>query len=139
MVDKIIVFLKRVMMTILSSSLPCPVPYPAMHIILAYLLPGKGAGNLGQVSIDKNAVEVEREWMKQLYLSMAEVFGDVRAIMFYCDLDESLSEPPLVEERRSLEERFVEERRSLEESFSFLVTKVKDSELQVSIEGLEII
>jgi len=128
MVDKITVFVKRVMMTILGSSLPCPVPYPAMHIILAYLLPGKGAGNLGQVSIDKNAVELEREWMKQLYLSMAEVFGDVHDIMFYCDLDESVSEPPLVEERRSLEE-----------SFSFLVTKVKDSELQVSIEGLEII
>jgi len=127
MVDKISVFLKRVMMTILSSSLPCPVPYPAMNTILAYLLPGKGAGNLGQVSSNKTDIELEREAMEQLYLSMAEVFDHVKVIMFNIEPNTLVTEPSIVEKKRNLEE-----------NFSVLVTKVTDSELQISIEGLEI-
>merc|ERR1712098_587510 len=128
MVDKISVFLKRVMMTILSSSLPCPVPYPAMNTILAYLLPGKGGCNLGQVSINETDMEVEREAMEQLYLSMAEVFDYVKVIMFNIEPNTLVTEPSIVEKRRNLEE-----------NFSVLVTKVSDSELQIFIEGLEIV
>merc|ERR1712142_47899 len=81
-VDQIGVFVKRIMMTILGSSLPCPMPYPVMNMILAYLLPGEGAGNLGQVSINETDMEVEREAMLRLYLSMVEVFLYVKVIMF---------------------------------------------------------
>jgi len=127
MVNQIGVFVKRVMMTILGSSLPCPVPYPVMSMILVYLLPSEGAGNLGQVSINETDIAVEREAMAQLYLSMAGVFDHVQAIMFNIEPKTLPAEPS-----------FVEMKKHLEESFSVLVTKVSDSELQVCLEGFEI-
>merc|ERR1711872_341136 len=106
MVDKIGVFVKRVMMTILGNSLPCPVPYPAMSMILAYLLPSEGAGNLGQVSINETDIAVEREAMLELYLSMAGVFYYMKVIMFNVEPETLSAEPSIVEKKRSLEESF---------------------------------
>ena len=81
-VDNIFNFSKRVLLSILENSFPRTMPYPVIITILSYLLPVKGAGNIGLVSNDEAKQVEERENMVQLYFALAEVYDNVKGIMF---------------------------------------------------------
>ena len=121
-VENISNFSKRIILTILENSFPCPMPYPVMNTIQSYLLPVQGAGNIGLVSNDE-IKEVERSAMENLYLAMAEVYDHVKMIMFYI---EPMIIEPFLHEKKAI----------LVEKFEILVAVVDRSQLQLDFEGL---
>jgi len=125
-VDNIFIFSKRIILAILESSLPRPMPYPVMNTILSYLLPVKGAGNIGLVSNDEEAKVVERKDLAELYLALAEVHDHVQMIMFSTD--------PLVYEPSNMNEK----KTILVEKFEIMVATVNNFQLQLGFEGLGI-
>merc|ERR1719233_2842255 len=74
-------FVKRIIFVSVGNALPCPMPYPVIDTILSYLLPVRGAANIGPVTTDDSKDE-EKNDMIELYLTMAHAFGDVQVIMF---------------------------------------------------------
>ena len=125
-VDNIFNFSKRVLLSILENSFPRPMPYPVMNTILSYLLPVKGAGNMGLVSNDEAKQVEERENMVQLYFALAEVYDNVKGIMF--DTEPLEAEVSMMYKSKAI----------LVENFETLVAAVDSSQLQLSFEGLGI-
>ena len=125
-VDGIFIFSKRIILAILENSLPRPMPYPVMNTILSYLLPVKGAGNIGLLSNDEEAKVVERKDLAELYLALAEVHDHVQVIMFSTD--------PLVYEPSKMNEK----KTILVEKFEIMVATVNNFQLQLGFEGLVI-
>ena len=68
---------KRIIDASVGNSLPCPLPHPIINTILSYLLPVRGAVNIGPVITD-NSKDDENNCTKGLYLSMAEVFHHIQ-------------------------------------------------------------
>jgi len=128
-VNNISNFVKRIILASVGNSLPSPMPYPVINIILSYLLPVKGAVNIGLVTND-DSKEGERKEMKRLYLVMAEVFGHVQVIMFISG--------PITIEFSEYHHNITEEIELLVEMFEVLVERVKSTGLQISFEGLDI-
>jgi len=129
-VDNISNFVKRIILASVSNSLPCHMPYPVINTILSYLLPVRGAVNIGPVSND-DSKEGEREDMERLYLAMTEVFNHVQEIMFI--------EPITVDVEASIYHQYITEQiELLVEMFQVLVERVKSMGLQISLEGLDI-
>jgi len=129
-VDNISNFVRRVMIASVGHSLPCPMSYPVINTILSYLLPVRGAVNIGPVSND-DSKEGEREDMERLYLAMTEVFNHVQEIMFI--------EPITVDVEASIYHQYITEQiELLVEMFQVLVERVKSMGLQISLEGLDI-
>jgi len=128
-VNNISNFVKRIILASVGNSLPSPMPYPVINIILSYLLPVKGAVNIGLVTND-DSKEGERKEMKRLYLVMAEVFGHVQVIMFISG--------PITIEFSTYHQYITEEIELLVEMFEVLVERVKSTGLQISFEGLDI-
>jgi len=124
--DSISNFVKRIILTSVGDSLPCPMPYPVINTILSYLFPVKGAVNIGLVTAD-DSKEDERKDMESLYLAMAEVYEHVQMIMFNTVQDSFVTEPSLTGKKEMLVEKF-----------EVLVATVKSTQLQVSFEGLDI-
>ena len=81
-VDNIFNFSKRVLLSILENSFPRTMPYPVNNTILSYLLPVKGAGNMGLVSNNEAKQVEERKNMVQLYFALADVYDNVKGIMY---------------------------------------------------------
>ena len=128
-VDNIYSFVKRIILTILENFFPRPMgrpmPFPVMNTILSYLLSVKGAGNIGLVSDDEIKELAERNDMEKLYHVLAEVYDDVKAVMF--DIDPLVFEPSMKAKKAILVEKF-----------EILVASVSSSQLQLSLEGLSI-
>ena len=125
-VDNIFNFSKRVLLSILENSFPRTMPYPVNNTILSYLLPVKGAGNMGLVSNDEAKQVEERENMVQLYFALAEVYDNVKGIMF--DTEPLEAEVSMMYKSKAI----------LVENFETLVAAVDSSQLQLSFEGLGI-
>jgi len=125
-IDNISNFVKRIILTSVGNSLPRPMPYPVINTILSYLLPIKGAVNIGPVSTD-DAKEGESKEMERLYLAMAEIFDHVKVIMFNIEPNTLVTEPSITEKKEMLVRKF-----------GVLVTTVNSTQLQVSFEGLDI-
>jgi len=123
-VDNISIFVKRIISASLGNSLPCPMPYPVINTILSYLLPVRGAVNIGLVTND-DSKEGERNDMIGLYLAMAEVFDLVKRVMFNIVVNTIVIGPSTLKE-------------TLVEKFEDLVERVTSTELQISFEGLDI-
>ena len=123
-VDNISIFVKRIISASLGNSLPCPMPYPVINTILSYLLPVRGAVNIGLVTND-DSKEGERNDMIGLYLAMAEVFDLVKRVMFNIVVNTIVMGPSTLKE-------------TLVEKFEDLVERVTSTELQISFEGLDI-
>merc|ERR1719233_2693124 len=118
-------FVKRIIFVSVGNALPCPMPYPVINTILSYLLPVRGAANIGPVTTD-DSKDDEKNDMIELYLAMAPVFHHVQVIMFSC-------EPTLIYLRYNTEQIVL-----LVKKFEDLVGKVKSTGLQISSEGLDI-
>jgi len=125
-VDDIANFVKRIIFTSVGNSLPYPMPYPVIKTILSYLLPVKGAVNIGLVTTD-DSIEGERTDMERLYLAMADVFDHVKVIMFNIEPNTLVTEPSITEKKEMLVGKF-----------EVLMARVKSTQLQVSFEGLDI-
>jgi len=125
-IDDIANFVKRIIYTSLGNSLPFPMPYPVIKTILSYLLPVKGAVNIGLVTTN-GSIEGERKDMERLYLAMAEVFDHVKVIMFNIEPNTLITEPSLTEKKEMLMAKF-----------KALLATVQSSQLQISFEGLDI-
>ena len=123
--DSISNFVKRIILTSVGDSLPCPMPYPVINTILSYLFPVKGAVNIGLVTAD-DSKEDERKDMERLYLAMAEVFDHVKVIMFNCEPNTLINEPSITEKKEMLVEKF-----------EVLVARVTSTQLEASFEGLD--
>ena len=95
-------------------------------VILFYLLPVRGAVNIGPVTTE-DSEEVERKEMEGLYLAMAEIFDHVKVIMFNIEPNTLVTEPSITEKKELLVGKF-----------EVLVATVKSTQLQVSFEGLDI-
>ena len=124
-VDNIFNLSKKIILTILESSFPRPMPYPVMRTILSYLLHVKGAGDIGLVSDDDEIKKVERNDMESLYLTLAGIYDLVKDIMF--NSFTSVASSPLNVKKAILEE-----------TFENLVATVNSSQLQLNVEGLDI-
>jgi len=124
--DNISNFVKRIILTSVSNSLPHPMPYPVINTILSYLLPIKGAVNIGPVSTDDAKVAENKE-MEKLYLAMAEIFDHVKVIMFNIEPNTLVTEPSITEKKEMLVRKF-----------EVLMATVKSTQLEVSFEGLVI-
>jgi len=125
-IENISNFVKRIILTSVGNSLPCPMPYPVINTILSYLLPVKGAVNIGPVTTE-DSKEGERKEMERLYLAMAEIFDHVKVIMFNIEPNTLVTEPSITEKKELLVGKF-----------EVLVATVKSTQLQVSFEGLDI-
>jgi len=125
-IDNIAFFVKRIIYTSVGNSLPYPMPYPVIKTILSYLLPVKGAVNIGLVTTD-DSIEAERKDMDRLYIAMTEVFDHVKVIMFNIEPNTLVTEPSLTEKKKMLVEKF-----------KVLMATVQSSQLQISFEGLDI-
>ena len=125
-VHNIFVFSKRIILAILENSLPRPMPYPVMNTILFYLLPVKGAGNIGLLSNDEEAKVVERKDLAELYLALAQVHHHVQMTMF--STDPMVYEPSKMNEKKTI----------LVEKFEIMVATVNNFQLQLGFEGLGI-
>jgi len=125
-IENISNFVKRIILTSVGNSLPCPMPYPVINTILSYLLPVKGAVNIGPVTTE-DSKEGERKEMERLYLAMAEIFDHVKVIMFNIEPNTLVTEPSITEKKELLVGKF-----------EVLVATVKSTQLQVSFEGLYI-
>merc|ERR1719219_2550205 len=101
-------------------------PYPVINTILCYLLPIKGAVNIGPVSAD-DAKEGESNEMEMLYLAMAEIFDHIKVIMFNIEPDLLVTEPSITKKKEILVEKF-----------EVLVATVEGTQFEVSFEGLDI-
>merc|ERR1719233_2122 len=121
-------FVKRIIFVSVGNALPCPMPYPVINTILSYLLPVRGAANIGPVTTD-DSKDDEKNDMIELYLTMAHAFGDVQAIMLDCE--PSAMYPQYI---KYISEQIV----LLVKMFEDLVEKVKSTGLQISSEGLDI-
>merc|ERR1719233_1735665 len=117
-------FVKRIIFASVGNSLPCPMPYPVINTILSYLLPVRGAANIGLVTND-DSKEGERNDMIGLYLAMAEVFDLVKMVMFNIVVNTIVIGPSTLKE-------------TLVKKFKDLVERVTSTELQISFEGLDI-
>jgi len=125
-IENISNFVKRIILTSVGNSLPCPMPYPVINTILSYLLPVKGAVNIGPVTTE-DSKEGERKEMERLYLAMAEIFDHVKVIMFNIEPNTLVTEPSIIEKKEMLVGKF-----------EVLVAIVESTQLQVSFEGLDI-
>jgi len=125
-IENISNFVKRIILTSVGNSLPCPMPYPVINTILSYLLPVKGAVNIGPVTTG-DSKEGERKEMERLYLAMAEIFDHVKVIMFNIEPNTLVTEPSIIEKKEMLVGKF-----------EVLVAIVESTQLQVSFEGLDI-
>merc|ERR1719466_220497 len=101
-------------------------PYPVISTILSYLLPVRGAVNIGLISTD-DLKDGERKDMERLYLTMAEVFDHVKVIMFNIEPNTLITEPSITEKKKMLVEKF-----------EVLVERVASTQPQASFEGLDI-
>jgi len=124
-VTNISTFVKRIIFASVGNSLPCPMPYPVISTILSFLLPVRGAVNIGPVTTD-DSKDVEKNGMVRLYFAMTEVFDHVQMIMFNGGLS-------------AIYHQFITEQiELLVEMFEVLVERVKSTGLQISFEGLDI-
>merc|ERR1719233_2055494 len=117
-------FVKRIIFASVGNALPCPMPYPVINTILSYLLPVRGAANIGPVTTD-DSKDDEKNDMVELYIAMAQVFDHVQVLMFSCE--PSAMYPQCITEHIVL----------LVKMFEDLVEKVKSTGLQISSEGLD--
>jgi len=131
LIDNISNFVKRIIFASVGNSLPYPMPYPVIDTILSYLLSVKGAVNIGPITTDDSKVGEIKD-MEMLYIAMANVFDQVKVIMFYIG---NGAYHTLVTE---LEPSITKRKEMLEEKFEVLVATVKSTQLQVSFEGLDI-
>jgi len=125
-IENISNFVKRIILTSVGNSLPRPMPYPVINTILSYLLPVKGAVNIGPVTTE-DSKEGERKEMERLYLAMAEIFDHVKVIMFNIEPNTLVTEPSITEKIAMLVGKF-----------EVLVATVESTQFQVSFEGLDI-
>jgi len=125
-VDNISNFVRRVMIASVGHSLPCPMSYPVINTILSYLLPVRGAVNIGLVTND-DSKEDERKDMIGLYLAMAAVFDLFKTMMIF---NVKAHTTRVIDPTTSKE--------MLLEKFEVLVQRVASTELQISFEGLDI-
>jgi len=125
-VGKIVNFVKNVMMRILSTCLPCSLPYPVMNLILSHLLCEEGVAKIGQVAVEEGIKVEEIRNMDELYNAMAYMFYDFQYIMFIPNL--------LLEIEPSLFEKKVK----LIEKFHLLESSVGSTQLELGFEELEI-
>jgi len=126
-VDDISKFLKRIIHASVSNSLPYPMPYPVVSNILSYLLPVRGAVNIGLVTNADSHVGEIRD-MESLYLAMATVFDSVKVIMFTIELIALETELSITEMKEMLVEKFE----------GLVATVASSDQLQISLEGLDI-
>jgi len=124
-VDNISNFVKRIILASVSNSLPSPMPYPVINTILSFLLPVRGAVNIGLLATTDDSKEGERNDMIGLHLVMAEVYDLVKMIMFNIEAYSIVMDPSTLKEM-------------LVVKFEVLVERVKRTELQISFEGLDI-
>merc|ERR1712083_859436 len=125
-------FVKRIIFVSVGNVLPCPLPYPVINTILSYLLPVRGAVNIGPVNTNDSFNE--NNCMKGLYLSMSEVFHHIQMIMFNKGIVPSLSNG----EGAMYHQYTTGMVKLLVTSFEVLVETVKSTGLQISFEGLDI-
>jgi len=124
-VDNISNFVKRIIVASVGNSLPRPMPYPVINTILSFLLPVRGAVNIGLLATTDDSKEGERNDMIGLHLLMAKVFDLVKMIMFNIETYSVVLDPS------SLKEMLVEK-------FESLVARVTSTEFQISFEWLDI-
>ena len=105
-VDQIMNYVKQVLINIMGSCLPSPLPYPVMSIILSNLLTTRGLNKLGHVAKDESVKLVEVKHMDKLYLAMADVFDHLKIVMFNIEPNTLATEPSMKEKKAKLEEEF---------------------------------
>ena len=116
-------FVKRIILSIVGNSLPCPLPYPVISNILSYLLAVKGAVNIGPVTTDDSRMGDKYD-MVELYFAMVDVYERVKRIMF-------------VGAPNTIFYSILWKNERLAEKFEALVVRVTSTELQISFEGLD--
>eukprot|EP00092_Neocalanus_flemingeri_P006427 GFUD01006924.1.p1 GENE.GFUD01006924.1~~GFUD01006924.1.p1 ORF type:complete len:404 (+),score=100.31 GFUD01006924.1:94-1305(+) len=106
--NKMVKFLRKCLLNILESCLPRSLPYPVLSTILSHLQTAEGLHKVGVVTKLVSSKRIEEQYMHQLYLSLADVYEDLKAVMFNSEVNTNMWRPQqsLVELKAILLARF---------------------------------
>eukprot|EP00092_Neocalanus_flemingeri_P039325 GFUD01042815.1.p1 GENE.GFUD01042815.1~~GFUD01042815.1.p1 ORF type:complete len:461 (+),score=141.27 GFUD01042815.1:89-1471(+) len=102
-VNQIAKFLRKCLQGILERCLPpcLSLLNPVMPILLTHLLEVKGLHKLGQVMKKKSTKKIEQEHMDTLYLILADIYDQLKGVMFI-ESNTCSRQPSLIEKKASL-------------------------------------